>query len=222
MWNSTECYVQSRNPLPGRLLAADIGVLSATTAFGKTVIGAYLIAQRKVNTLVLVQSSALLEQWKSSLEQFLNIHEVLPELPKKRGRKKKRHLIGQIGSGKNTRSGIVDIATMQSLLEGEEKTVKSFVAEYGMVIVDECHHVAAFTFETVLKPWKPNMFTVCLPHLSARTAIIPSSLCSAVLSGIWWTQKARREAKLLSYRNPQIYSHEVCRMPTGFRICTPV
>lgn len=140
-----------QEPAAQALLAADMGVLSATTAFGKTVIGAYLIGQRKVNTLILVQSSALLEQWKSSLEQFLNIHEVLPELPPKRGRKKKRHLIGQIGSGKNTRSGIVDIAIMQSLFEGEEKTVKSFVAEYRMVIVDECHHVAAFTFERVLK-----------------------------------------------------------------------
>ena len=140
-----------QEPAAQALLAADMGVLSATTAFGKTVIGAYLIGQRKVNTLILVQSSALLEQWKSSLEQFLNINEVLPEPPKKRGRKKKRHLIGQIGSGKNTRSGIVDIAIMQSLFEGEEKTVKSFVTEYGMVIVDECHHVAAFTFENVLK-----------------------------------------------------------------------
>ena len=140
-----------QEPAAQALLAADMGVLSAATAFGKTVIGAYLIGQRKVNTLVLVQSSALLEQWKASLGQFLNIREVLPELPQKRGRKKKRHLIGQIGSGKNTRSGIVDIATMQSMFEGEEKTVKSFVAEYGMVIVDECHHVAAFTFETVLK-----------------------------------------------------------------------
>lgn len=140
-----------QEPAAQALLASDMGVLSATTAFGKTVIGAYLIGQHKVNTLILVQSSALLEQWKSSLEQFLDIHEVLQELPKKRGRKKKRHLIGQIGSGKNIRSGIVDIAIMQSLFEGEEKTVKSFVAEYGMVIVDECHHVAAFTFESVLK-----------------------------------------------------------------------
>ena len=140
-----------QEPAAQALLAENMGVLSATTAFGKTVIGAYLIGQRKVNTLILVQSSALLEQWKSSLEQFLDIHEVLPELPKKRGRKKKRHLIGQIGSGKNTRGGIVDIAIMQSLFEGEEKTVKSYVAEYGMVIVDECHHVAAFTFENVLK-----------------------------------------------------------------------
>ena len=140
-----------QEPAAQALLAEEMGVLSATTAFGKTVIGAYLVGQRKVNTLILVQSSALLEQWKSSLEQFLDINEVLPELPKKRGRKKKQHLIGQIGSGKNTRSGIIDIAIMQSLFEGEEKTVKSFVAEYGMVIVDECHHVAAFTFESVLK-----------------------------------------------------------------------
>lgn len=140
-----------QEPAAQALLAKDTGVLSATTAFGKTVIGAYMIGQRKTNTLILVQSSALLEQWKSSLEQFLDIREVLPELPKKRGRRKKLHLIGQIGSGKNTRNGIIDIAIMQSLFEGEEKTVKSFVAEYGMVIVDECHHVAAFTFESVLK-----------------------------------------------------------------------
>lgn len=133
------------------LLSNQIGVLSATTAFGKTVVGAYLIGQRKVNTLILVHSSALLEQWKNSLNQFLEIREVLPEQPKKRGRQKKQYLIGQIGSGKNTRSGIVDIAIMQSLFEGSEKEVKSFVAEYGMVIVDECHHVAAFTFESILK-----------------------------------------------------------------------
>ncbi len=138
-------------PAAKALLSENIGVLLATTAFGKTVIGAYLIGQRKVNTLILVHSSALLEQCKSSLNQFLAIGEVLPELPKKRGRKKKQCLIGQIGSGKNTRSGIVDIATMQSLFEGKEKDVKAFVAGYGMVIVDECHHVAAFTFESILK-----------------------------------------------------------------------
>ena len=140
-----------QEPAAQALLAEDMGVLSATTAFGKTVIGALLIGERKVNTLILVQSSALLEQWKSSLEQFLNIREVLPEPPKKRGRKKKMHLIGQIGAGKNTRSGIVDVAIMQSLFEGEEKSVKAFTEEYGMIIVDECHHVAAFTFESILK-----------------------------------------------------------------------
>lgn len=140
-----------QKPAAEALVAAEMGVLSATTAFGKTVIGAWLIGQRKVNTLILVQSSALLEQWKNSLEQFLEICEVLPELPKKRGRKKQRSVIGQVGSGKNTRSGIVDIAIMQSLFEGDEKEVKDFVSEYGMILVDECHHIAAFTFEKVLK-----------------------------------------------------------------------
>lgn len=143
-----------QEPAAQALLVEDMGVLSATTAFGKTVIGAYLIGQRKVNTLVLVHSSALLEQWRASLEQFLTIHEVLPEPPKKRGRKKKRCLIGQVGAGKDTRGGIIDIAIMQSLFKGEEKEVKSFVEDYGMVIVDECHHVAAFTFEKVLKAAK--------------------------------------------------------------------
>lgn len=138
-------------PAAQALLSDQIGVLSATTAFGKTVVGAYLIGQRKVSTLILVHSSALLEQWKNSLSQFLDIRETLPEQPKKRGRKKKQYLIGQIGAGKNTRSGIVDIAIMQSLFEGPDKEVRSFVAEYGMVIVDECHHVAAFTFERILK-----------------------------------------------------------------------
>lgn len=141
-------------PAAEALLAHDMGVLSATTAFGKTVVGAYLIGQRKVNTLILVHSSALLEQWKDALERFLDIQEPLPEQPKKRGRKKRLERVGQIGAGKHTRSGIIDVAIMQSLFEGEDKEVKPFVAGYGMVLCDECHHVAAFTFEKILRAAK--------------------------------------------------------------------
>ena len=140
-----------QTPAADALLAHDMGVLSATTAFGKTVIGAYLIGERKTNTLILVHSTALLAQWKQALERFLSIDETLPVEPKKRGRKKKRQLIGQLGGGKNSLSGIVDIAIIQSLFEGEDKHVKELVADYGMVICDECHHVAAFSFEKVLK-----------------------------------------------------------------------
>ena len=138
-------------PAAEALLAHETGVLSATTAFGKTVIGAYLIGEHKTNTLILVRSTALLAQWKNALEQFLTIDEPIPEEPKKRGRRKKRSLIGQLGGGKNSLSGIVDIAIIQSLFEGEEKRVKELVADYGMVICDECHHVAAFSFEKVMK-----------------------------------------------------------------------
>jgi len=132
------------------LLYHDTGVLSATTGFGKTVIGAKLISVRKVNTLVLVHTRQLLEQWKERLHQFLTIKESLPEEDnRKKGRKKSRSIIGQIGSGKNTLHGIIDIALMQSLVRDNE--VKECVRDYGMVIVDECHHVPAFSFEKILK-----------------------------------------------------------------------
>lgn len=136
-------------PAAEALLAHNNGVLSATTAFGKTVIAAYLIGQRKVNTLVLVHTQALLNQWKKALSEFLEINETLPELPKKRGRKKERSLIGQLGGSKDNLSGFVDIAIMQSLISGDG--VRELVKDYGMVIVDECHHVSAVSFEQVLK-----------------------------------------------------------------------
>lgn len=130
------------------MLAHETGVLSATTAFGKTVVGAYLIGAIKVNTLILVHSSALLTQWKKALEQFLFINEPLAELPPKRGRRRMRSVIGLLGSGKNTLNGIVDIAIMQSMTDGDE--VKALVRDYGLVIIDECHHVPAVSFERVL------------------------------------------------------------------------
>ena len=131
------------------LLAHETGILSATTAFGKTVIGSYIISQKKVNTLILVHTSALLDQWKKSLSQFLKINEKLPEHPKKRGRKKELSIIGQLGSTKNTLVGKIDIAIMQSLVSGDE--VKELVKDYGLIIVDECHHVSAVSFEKILK-----------------------------------------------------------------------
>ena len=130
------------------LLQYENGVLSVPTAFGKTVIGASLIAERKCNTLILVHLHTLFDQWKKSLEQFLEIDEVAPETDNKRGRKKVRSVIGQIGSGKNTSSGIIDIALVQSLIRDNE--VDDIVKNYGMVIVDECHHVPSINYEKVL------------------------------------------------------------------------
>jgi len=132
------------------MLNFENGVLSATTGFGKTVIGAKLISSRKVNTLVLVNSRQLFEQWKERLNRFLLINENLPPGDTKtRGRKKRSDIIGQIGAGKNNPHGIIDIAIMQSLVRGDE--VKEYVRNYGMVIIDECHHVPAFSFEKILK-----------------------------------------------------------------------
>jgi hypothetical protein len=120
-----------------KIIQHDEGILCAPTAFGKTAIAAWLIANRKVNTLVLVHRQQLLDQWHERLAMFLN-------LPAKS--------LGQIGGGKTDRTGLVDIAVIQSLHRKEE--VKDFVAEYGQVIIDECHHVSAFTFEQVMKQVK--------------------------------------------------------------------
>jgi len=131
------------------MLKHDCGVLSATTAFGKTVIAARLIAERKTSTLILTHRQQLLSQWMEKLDQFLDIDEELPEVPKKRGRKPWQGIIGQIGAGKERPSGIIDVAIMQSLIN--DRDVKECVKGYGMVIVDECHHVSAPSFEQILK-----------------------------------------------------------------------
>lgn len=127
----------------------NIGTLSATTAFGKTVFAIGMIAERKVNTLILVHNKALLEQWKERLETFLKIDEPIEEHIAKRGRKKNSSAIGCLYAGKNTLHGIIDIALIQSCLNDGE--AKPFVKDYGMVIVDECHHVSSVSFEQVLR-----------------------------------------------------------------------
>ncbi len=137
------------------LLEHDIGVLSGTTAFGKTVVAIKLIAERKVNTLIIVDRASLIRQWKNKLSEFLAINEPLPVSDrgvKKRGRKKDRSIIGQLGQGKNSLGGIIDIALMQSLNRKNE--VRDCVKDYGMVIVDECHHVASVSFDEILKAAK--------------------------------------------------------------------
>lgn len=143
-----ELYAEQQSAV-NEMLKYENGILSATTAFGKTVVASYIIALRSVNTLILVHSAALLEQWEKSLSQFLTFEDKLPQQPTTRGRKKKISHIGLLGSGKNTLNGKVDIAIMQSSIKDNE--VKEFVKNYGMVIVDECHHVSAFSFEKILK-----------------------------------------------------------------------
>ena len=131
------------------LTAHNNGVLNATTAFGKTVTAIGLIAERKVNTLILVHTKALLDQWKSRLEEFLQIDFTEDNLPQKRGRKKAFSPFGTLDSRGNSLHGKIDIALMQSCLE--DNGVKPFVRNYGMLIVDECHHVSAVNFEQILK-----------------------------------------------------------------------
>jgi superfamily II DNA or RNA helicase len=121
----------------GQLLTHNEGILCAPTAFGKTVIGACLIARRSVSALILVHRRQLMDQWRERLAAFLAVP---------------IDNIGQFGGGKNKRTGMIDVAVIQSLQH--KGVVHDFVAEYGHVIVDECHHLSAFTFERVLRQIK--------------------------------------------------------------------
>lgn len=116
------------------MLRYDTGVLSAPTAFGKTVTAAAVIAHRKVNTLILVHRTELLKQWQERLTMFLDIEKAS---------------IGKIGGGKPKLTGKIDIAVMQSLFrQGETNNI---IENYGQIIIDECHHLSAKSFEAILK-----------------------------------------------------------------------
>lgn len=133
-----------------QLLAYDTGILSAATAFGKTVVCSYLIAQKKVNTLILLESKDLLLQWENELSHFLKIDEALPTYKTKAGKVKKRgQVIGILRSGKDTLGGIVDIAMIGSLYK--KGAFHGKINSYGMVIMDECHHAASSTAQEILK-----------------------------------------------------------------------
>lgn len=124
------------------------GTLYAMTAFGKTVTAAAMIARKKVNTLILVHTKALLDQWRERLSEYLLTDFQPEEQLKGRGRRKKFQQFGALSSTENTLNGKIDIALLQSCMSDNE--VKPFVRDYGMVIVDECHHAPAVNFERVL------------------------------------------------------------------------
>ena len=161
------------------MLHYDTGVLCAPTAFGKTVIGAAMIARRGVNTLVLVHRTELLKQWQERLQAFLEVG---------------KGVVGNIGGGKAKPTGRIDIAVMQSVSRQGE--VNPLVENYGQVIVDECHHVGAVSFDAILKRTKakyvlgltatpfrrdgqqPIIFMQCGPirYTAAKAAAAPHDL----------------------------------------------
>lgn len=135
------------------LIRYDNGILHAATAFGKTVVSSAIIAQKKINTLIILESSALIEQWKEALEKFLNINEGLPTYETKTGRvRKRKSLIGTLQGAHDSMTGIIDIAMAGSLCK--KGKYHKMMNEYGLVLIDECHHSASETIANVLKEVK--------------------------------------------------------------------
>jgi len=178
------------------MLDHDIGVLSATTAFGKTVIAAWLIGQRGVNTLVLVHRRQLLEQWIDRLSMFL-------DLPKK--------AIGRIGGGRNKPNGTLDVAIIQSLVR--KGVVKDCVADYGYIIADECHHLSASSFEQVVRQAKAKYVTGLSATVTRKDGHHPIIFmqCGPI--------RYRVNAK--SQANERPFDHTVHVRPTSFQPLQP-
>ena len=175
-----------------KLLAHDTGVLSATTAFGKTVVAAWMIAQRGVNTLVLVHRRQLLDQWVDRLSEFLGIS------PKQ---------IGRLGGGRRKLTGRLDVAIIQSLVR--KGVVKDCVADYGQLIVDECHHLSAHSFELVARRAKARYVLGLSATVTRKDGHHPIIFmqCGPVRHIV--------DAKAEAIARP--FEHTVIVRPTGFR-----
>jgi superfamily II DNA or RNA helicase len=115
-------------------LSHELGVLVAPPGAGKTVMGCFVLAKRKLPTLILAHRKPILEQWRKQIVTLL-------DLPSAK--------IGQIGGGRDRQSGVVDLAMIQSL--GRMEDLSDFFSHYGFIIVDECHHLPAATFEACLR-----------------------------------------------------------------------
>ena len=182
---------QEQQAAADALLAYDIGVLSATTAFGKTVIAAWLIAKRQVNTLILVHRKQLQEQWIERLSMFLDV-------PAK--------MIGRIGGGRKKPKGLLDVALIQSLIR--KGVVDDVVGQYGNVIIDECHHLSAHSFEQVIRQAKAKYITGLTATLRRKDGHHPiiTMLCGPVRYSV--------NAKEQAAARP--FEHTVLVRPTAF------
>ncbi|MEW6490581.1 MAG: DEAD/DEAH box helicase family protein [Thermodesulfobacteriota bacterium] len=174
------------------MAAHDTGVLSATTAFGKTVVAAWLTARRGVNTLVLVHRRQLLEQWVERLSAFLRCPTAA---------------IGQIGGGRRKATGALDVALVQSLVRNG--MVDDLVGGYGHLVVDECHHLPARSFELVARRAKARFVTGLSATVQRKDGQHPIIFmqCGPV--------RYRVEPRKQALARP--FTHSVIVRPTGFR-----
>ena len=175
-----------------KMLEHQTGILSAATAFGKTVVCSYLIAAKKVSALILLESSSLIEQWQEALAKFLMIDEELPEYQTPSGRTRKRKsIIGKLQGAHDSMTGIIDIAMAGSLYKKGEFHPR--LQEYGMVIVDECHHAASDTIVGILREAKAKyVYGVTATPMRGDGL---EKITYKMIGPVWYCYRARDMAK---------------------------
>ncbi|MCJ7624942.1 MAG: DEAD/DEAH box helicase, partial [Anaerolineaceae bacterium] len=181
------------------LLQHDTGTLSASTAFGKTVIAAYLIAERKVNTLVIVHRRQLLDQWIKTLARFLGL---APDD------------IGHVGGGKSNPTGMIDVAMVQSL--SKKGQVDDLIANYGFVIVDECHHISAVSFEQVIRQSKARYVTGLSATVTRKDGHHPIIFMQA--GPIRFKVSDRKQAEARPFAHKVIVRHTDFHLPEHMKM----
>ena len=171
----------------------ETGVLAAATGFGKTVVAAAMIAERGVNTLVLVHRRQLMDQWVMQLGAFLDLQHAT---------------VGRVGGGKRNPGGVIDVAMLQSLVRGN--VVADLVADYGHLIVDECHHLSAVSFEAVSRKARAKFVLGLSATVTRRDGHHPIVFmqCGPV--------RYKTSAKSEALRRP--FQHTALVRPTSFRL----
>ena len=178
------------------LLEHETGVLAAATGFGKTVVAASMIAARGANTLVLVHRRQLMDQWIAQLGAFLD----LPASD-----------IGRIGGGKRKPGGVVDVATIQSLYRNHE--VDDAVANYGHLVVDECHHLSADTFEKVARRAKAKYMLGLSATITRKDGHHPIVFMQC--GPVRFRASAKAQARRRGFRQRAILRPTRFRLPGG-------
>lgn len=174
-----------------KMMSYDFGILSAATSFGKTVVSCNLIARRKVSTLILLESSSLIEQWQRTFDKYLLFDCDIPKYRTKTGiEKRRKSVIGIIQGSKDTSNGLVDIAMVGSLFKKGDLHPR--LKEYGMVIVDECHHSASDIFTRILR--EVNARYVYGITATAFRADSLEKICEMYLGPVRFEYSARERA----------------------------
>ncbi len=180
----------------GSLLVHETGVLAAATGFGKTVVAASMIAERGVNTLVLVHRRQLMEQWIARMGVFLDIPV---------------SATGRIGGGVRKRGGVIDVATLQSL--ERKNVVADLVADYGHLVIDECHHLSAVSFEAVARRARAKYVLGLSATLTRKDGHHPVVFMQC--GPIRYRASAKSEARRHPFRHWAILRPTRFRLPAG-------